>query len=76
MMDKAEFKRLLSESTPEERGRVACWASDLSAEQRVALANKSSADWRGRVACCAPDLSAEQREGLQTEMIEKGQRSL
>lgn len=45
--------------TPALRGSVACYAPELSSEQRVELALKSTPEWRGGVACWARGLSAE-----------------
>lgn len=54
-------------SSPEWRGRVACYASDISREDRVALAKESTPEWRGQVALNAPDLSREDRVALAME---------
>lgn len=50
--------------TPGLRGDLACWAPDLSAEQRMKLALESTPEWRGMTARYAPNLSAEQRVTL------------
>ena len=53
--------------SPELRGEVACYARELSVDQRFALAIESTPEWRGRVARYADGLSAEQRVALVKE---------
>ena len=50
--------------SPKLRGEVACYAPDLTAEQRFKFALKTAPKWRGKIARYAPDLSADQRVKL------------